>query len=160
MKLLCVWVVALGVGVGYLALESHPDSSLAQGRSRSQAGRGGAAKLEVGHRRRGTPVRWQLLSIPGSRRVRIGGSVPWCPGSDAANLPPIPRIQRVRRIERPHKVFITAFLIHRARKGCLAVASPVHYVVTLRHKLNGRSLYDASTSPPAKRWPRSGQASG
>lgn len=108
-----------------------------------------------GPRRDGeSPVRWKVLKVLGKRKIRIGRYIGWCPGPDSENLNPTPKIQRVRQVERRRRVIITAFLVHRAQKNCAGVETLVSYVVTLRHKLGRRSLYDGSVSPPAKRWPR------
>lgn len=57
-------------------------------------------------------------------------------------------------VERRAAVLVTAFLVDPA--GCQAVvAKPLDgFTVTLAHPLGNRSLYDASRSPPLKRWPR------
>lgn len=133
------------------------ESSLGQSASDFRTGRTRITEVPARHRISGSPVRWRVLSILGSRRVKIGRYLGWCPGSDKDNLRPRPKIQRVRQVERARKLILTAFLIHRARRGCLGVETLVDYVVTLRHKLDGRSLYDGSVSPPAKRWPRKGR---
>jgi hypothetical protein len=106
------------------------------------------------HRRIGSPVRWHVLRVLGKRKVSIGRYIGWCPGPDLDHLSPLPKIQRVRQVERPRRVILTAFLIHRAPKNCAGVEAPVSYVVTLRHKLGSRSIYDGSVHPPARRWPR------
>lgn len=151
-----LWVAAIWALV-LLALSAQ-DSSGSSERSMSSRGaqNGGSASEQAasGHRERETPMRWRVLSPPWSRKVRIGRTVAWCPGPDKDHLNPPPAIQRVRKVERGRRVILTAFLIHRATRGCLAVATQVERVVTLRHRLDGWSLYDGSVSPPVKRWPK------
>lgn len=152
-RLVYLTLLAFAMGAVSLALLS-PALSLGMSGSR----------LEVyGHKdvqsrmHRGNSVAWRVLDILGKRRVRIGRYVGWCPGPDKKDLGPRPQIRHVRQVVRPQKVILTAFLIHRASRGCLGVETLVDYVVILRHRLSGRSLFDGSVSPPVKRWPRSGR---
>jgi hypothetical protein len=104
----------------------------------------------------GRPVRWEVLDQPTARQVRIGMTVGWCPGSHR----PKPRIQRVRQVYHQNVLILTAFLIHPTpkgrpgRPGCLGVELPLEYTVTFARDRDGRPLFDGSTGPPARRWPK------
>lgn len=97
------------------------------------------------------PVHWKMSGEPSERTVRISSEVGYCDGS------PVPRIQRVRVEERARKVSLTAMLTTPVRPtgvACADVRLGVTKTVTLKRDLAGRAIYDASFSPPKKRWPR------
>jgi hypothetical protein len=107
-------------------------------------------RFSVGHHFR-KPIQWVVINKTVDKTVRMKANVAWCTYTSE----PPPRISGVRVVERPRKVYMTAFLPHQPTHGCLAVAVLVNYTVTLRHELGGRQLFDASQKPPVKRWPRS-----
>lgn len=97
------------------------------------------------------PVHWKTNGKPIGRTIRIRSDVDYCDGS------PVPRIQRIRVDEHARKVLLTAMLTTSVRPtgvACADVRIGVHKTVTLKRDLAGRTIYDASFSPPRKRWPR------
>lgn len=97
------------------------------------------------------PVHWKVNGEPSGRVIRISSDVGYCDGS------PMPRIKRVRVEERTEKVLLTAMLttsVLPADVACAGVSLGISKAVTLKRDLAGRAIYDASFSPPRKRWPR------
>lgn len=109
----------------------------------------GVARLSAD---RGKPARWFVLGRPGDNKVRIGGNFGWCPdlGKTAQ-----PRFTGVRQVGHRDAVVLTAYLAQRSPSKCAGVESLVEYVVDIRGGRGGRPLFDGSTEPPARRWPRS-----
>ena len=96
------------------------------------------------------PVPWKMYGPPEGRKVRIISEVGYCTGTAR------PRFRDVRSEERGRRVYVTAILATPKRSrgaGCAGVAIGVQKVVTLHHALGGRTVYDSSQSPPARRWP-------
>ena len=101
-------------------------------------------------------MRWYLAYSPSERTIRIARAVGYCVGA------PKPWIGKVRTRERDRAVIVTAFLdMKRASAAknptCAGVELNVEKTVQLPSDLDGRALYDGSTSPPKKRWTRSGK---
>lgn len=98
------------------------------------------------------PVQWHLTFPPGGRMVRIGISpTRWCVGT------PKPRLEEVLVRESEEAVTLTAFRTHFPRSSngaCAALELGFAEVIELSRNLDGRELYDGSTFPPDKRWPR------
>jgi hypothetical protein len=98
-----------------------------------------------------SPRAWFVLGRPRGDRVRIGTNVEWCPEGGSATRP---RITGVQQVDRRRSVVLTAFLARRSVGHCGAVEILVEHLVHIRGGLRGRSLFDGSQSPPARRWPR------
>jgi hypothetical protein len=149
----CCVVVVLGASVGAGSMSRASQVLVTE----QEVGAKQMASLTT-HRQgvRGRPVRWTVLGRPGSKRVTIGSTVGWCPGATR----PKPRIRRVRQVDRGRAVILTAFLAHPAPQSasgaasCPGVELALEYVVTFHRLRNGRALYDGSTTPPSRRWPR------
>jgi hypothetical protein len=98
------------------------------------------------------PVKWNIFGPPSGRRIKIVIEVEYCAGTTQ------PRIETVRIKERKGKILLTAMLYDPASKNrgqaCAGVGLAVFKKVWLRTELKGRSIYDASASPPQKRWPK------
>jgi len=97
------------------------------------------------------PVRWKISGKPDGRMLRIRSDVGYCSGS------PKPYIKRVRSDEHGRKVLLTAMLTVVTRStdvACAGVRLGVSKTVMLRRDVAGRAIYDASVSPPRRRWPR------
>lgn len=96
------------------------------------------------------PIRWVVRKQLGRSAVRIGSTVAWCPDE---KLRFRPHITGVKQVYRPRAVVLTAYLAQKHQPQCL-LATPVEYVVHIRHGIDGRILYDGSSSPPVRRWPK------
>ena len=96
-------------------------------------------------------VHWGINRQLGKRTVRIAAAVPYC-GYDR----PKPRVQRIRKVERPGRAVITMFVFFPrvGKGGCTDVELGVMKTVRLKRPLSKISLYDGSVTPPRKRWPR------
>lgn len=97
------------------------------------------------------PVHWEVNGEPYGKALHIRSDVGYCDGS------PMPYIKRVRIQEHAGKALLTAMLITVARSGgvaCAGVRLGVRKTVMLKRDVAGRALYDASFSPPRKRWPQ------
>ena len=108
----------------------------------------GEEKASAGQLR---PVRWKIYGPPIGRRVRIISEVGHCAGTEK------PGIGVVHVDERVRLVLLTAMLTVGGSgrgEGCAGVRIGLHKIVRLERPLGERALYDASVSPPAKRWPR------
>lgn len=99
------------------------------------------------------PVRWKVSGPPVDRKVRIASVVGYCVGAEK------PRIKSVHVVEKARRVLLTAMLtvVKVGRESCAGVSLGVQKIIKLEHPLGERELYDASLSPPAKRWPRGTQ---
>lgn len=95
------------------------------------------------------PVHWKVFGPPMGRIVRISSIVGYCAGGVK------PRIQSVRIREETEKVLLTAMLMipSTGGEGCAGVGLGVRKTVRLKRSLGKRQLYDASVSPPQRRWP-------
>lgn len=96
-------------------------------------------------------VHWKTYGAPQGKTVRIISEVSYCAGLDK------PRIERVRVQEERRRVLLTAFLagpVPNKGEACADVAVGVRKMVHLRRNLDDRTLYDASFSPPKRRWPK------
>jgi hypothetical protein len=103
-----------------------------------------AATVRHNHR-----ARWSLSGVPRGRVVRIASVAGYCP----SGRKPVISAARVR--ESGSKVFIVAVVSEfRGPRPCLGVSTGISRTVLLAKALRRRQLYDASESPPAKRWPR------
>jgi hypothetical protein len=98
------------------------------------------------------PSRWRLVSPPSGRKLRIYSDVGWCVGT------PKPRFGRIDVASRKNAVLLTAFVVAYMSSDRKSVCAGVEYAVVktvvLPGKLGDRPLYDGSTSPPKKRWPK------
>lgn len=97
------------------------------------------------------PVHWKVIGEPRGRILRIASDVAYCDES------PMPRIKRVRVEEPAREVLLTAMLTTTVRSAdiaCAGVRLGVSKTVALKQDVAGRAIYDASFSPPRKRWPR------
>jgi hypothetical protein len=114
-----------------------------------------------GHLRR---VPWRATPQPGTKTVNLLTTYNWCGG------PPQPRVQRVEIVERKSATVLTVFVFFpsKTRSGvhdqenerhhdasCAEVRLIASTKVTLRRPSSGQALYDGSSSPPTKRWPKS-----
>ena len=98
------------------------------------------------------PVRWKVFGPPSGRRVKIVSEVGYCVGSER------PRIDVVHIVEKPRRSLITAMLKipvgMGGGQGCAGVGLAVYRRIRLDRTIDGRTLYDASVSPPLRQWPR------
>lgn len=96
-------------------------------------------------------IHWKVNGEPHGRVLHISSDVGYCDGS------PVPRIKRVRIEEHARKALLTAMLtspVRSADVACAGVRLGVSKTVTLKQGVAGRVIYDASFSPPKRRWPR------
>jgi hypothetical protein len=110
------------------------------------------------------PVPWRATPQPGTKTVNLLTTYNWCGG------PPQPRVQRVEIVERKSATVLMVFVFFpsKTRSGvhdqenerrhdasCAEVRLIASTKVTLRQPSSGQALYDGSSSPPTKRWPKS-----
>lgn len=99
------------------------------------------------------PVQWKVFGRPSGRRVKIVSELGHCVGTERS------RIAVVHIVERPRRSLITAMLKvprvgRRQGEGCAGVGIAIFKKIRLDRRVVGRALYDASTVPPQRRWPR------
>jgi hypothetical protein len=98
-------------------------------------------------------VRWQVVYPPSpGKEVTIGSVNRWCVGT------PKPRMTRVDVSEGRQSVVLTAFVTRPRLRGknlaCAGLELGLGKTVRLSRGLGDRALFDGSTSPLEKRWPR------
>lgn len=96
------------------------------------------------------PIAWEVFGQPVGREIRIIANTGYCAGT------PKPRIPVVHVAERDRRILITAMVtVNRANQAaCDAVGYAIRRKVRLARPLAERRVYDAVTSPPRLRWPR------
>lgn len=98
------------------------------------------------------PIHWRVVSPPSGRIIRLFSVAEWCVGT------PTPKITKTQVRQRPRAVVITAFMTryHHPAKNevCPALEVGLKKTVTLSEDLGSRAVYDGSTSPLEKRWPK------
>jgi hypothetical protein len=152
----CFLAAASGCGEATPVVTTESDQAkaeLGERKSERQARKGGTPRkpnVVVVPPDRGHPIKWKILSKPRHGIVRIGvGFVPWCPEIPNSK----PRINAVKEVDKPGAVLLTAYFINPTERGCAEVAYIAERAVKLRTQLRGRPIYDASQSPPVRRWP-------
>lgn len=100
---------------------------------------------------RPSPVAWRVLNARG-KTVVLGKEVGYC------HRAPKPRVARVKGDEGPKEVVLTMVLENPPRKQttCMGLELSFSEIVRLEANIDGRPIYDGSTSPPSRRWPRPG----
>jgi hypothetical protein len=98
-------------------------------------------------------MHWGIVKSTGPRTLKIGGEADYCWGTR-----PWPKIERVTTSYRGKKVYVTTEATPPAEgspngRKCIHVGLPIYRDVTLDRSLRGSLVYDASTDPPALRWP-------
>lgn len=99
------------------------------------------------------PVHWKLSGMPEGRRARIYAGRGYCAG----DVPP--EFQGVRVSEQGSRIFITAYVNRSAPSEhavCRGIGGLQRGVVRVRQAVDEVRIFDASTSPPSKRWPSGG----
>lgn len=103
---------------------------------------------QTAKQRGGRPVAWRLLNARG-RTVVIGKVLGYCYGA------PKPRVGRVQVDESAEAVVLTMLLENPPRKkngrACLGRELSLGETVRLEANINGRPIFDGSTSPPTRR---------
>jgi hypothetical protein len=144
--------IALSGCITLLGCGGSSDNSMSVIKSSGVASQGGQPSPQI----KGSavtyptrPVHWKIFGPPQERSVRISAVVGYCAGDV------MPRIQSVRVREDREKILITAMqtIPTSNGKGCAGIGFGLHKTLRLRRPLGRRKLYDASTSPPKKRWP-------
>lgn len=117
----------------------------------------------AGNNGRIRPVPWRATPRPGAKAVNLLTAYNWCDGSSQ------PRVQRVEIVERKQGAVLTVlvFFPFGVRSGAHNHENERHYdasctevrliaatKVALRRSAFDQMLYDGSTSPPTKRWPK------
>lgn len=96
------------------------------------------------------PIHWRLASPPKGRQVQVFSAEGYCIGESP------PQYEAVRVSERDRKVLITTYVRTgrpTERELCRGVGGFQRGIVVLPHGVSGAQLYDASTTPPSRRWP-------
>lgn len=102
-------------------------------------------------------VRWHVSFRPNPDRrvVELVASVPYCVYTMTK-----PHIQRLVTVERRQSTLVTMRVQFHykgnppEKSGCADVSLLVSKRLKLRQSLRNEMLYDGSTSPPLRRWPR------
>lgn len=98
------------------------------------------------------PMQWTLPRDPNGRRLEISAHPEICIGR------PKPRFGAIRLSRSKRSVIITAWVITFQRSArhptCMDVGGGIAKVVLLSAPVGSRALYDGSTDPPTRRWPR------
>lgn len=98
----------------------------------------------------GRAVEWSVDRPVGQKWVRLAATVEWCSYE-------VPRIEDPIIEYAGKRVYIELRLAPQEREegqnGCLLSLLGIHKTITLQRDLDELVLYDASTDPPAKRWP-------
>lgn len=96
-------------------------------------------------------VRWKLSGSPRGRQVAIYAQRGYCVGEAP------PEFKGVRVVESGDRVFITAYMNRPAapeQAVCGGIGGFLRGTVEIRQAADDARLYDASTAPPSKRWPK------
>ncbi len=119
--------------------------------------------LVIEQPRRGWKIRsvgWRGKPHPGERDLDLLISFSWCAARSE------PGVQRVEIVERSNATILTAFASFPPRRSLKAHDEPRHDIscpqvlsivatkVALKRSATAQALYDGSTSPPSKRWPK------
>jgi hypothetical protein len=90
---------------------------------------------------------WHLLRIVGPREIELETSVETCYGLST------PGVIKVRKVEGRKSLRITVWVKREIAGECLSESTFVRRRVRLGAPLGHRSIYDAGTNPPKRRWP-------
>ena len=98
-------------------------------------------------------VAWGVASVSGPKTVKLGTEIGYCVGD------PKPRMRLAQRIYRGKSVYITVELALPRKKPsdhslCGGVGLFLYKTIRLTRDLADVMLYDSSTDPPTRRWPR------
>jgi hypothetical protein len=99
-------------------------------------------------------MHWDLASLKSANVVNLSVPVQYC------EYTPKLYIHRVKMVERRHSTIITTLVrfppkgIQDSEGACLGVELDLQKAISLKQSSARQSLYDGSTSPPQKRWPR------
>lgn len=142
--------IALLFGVD-LGPNAGPGSNSAA--SRSVRGETSRADEALGHWKRvSKPMQWTLPRDPNGARLEISAHPEICIGR------PEPRFGAIRVSGLKRAVIITARVIVfrrvAKRQTCMGVGGGIAKVLVLPAPVGSRALYDVSTDPPTRRWPR------
>jgi hypothetical protein len=95
-------------------------------------------------------VYWGVARVLGPRTMKIGTVSERCPGA------PMPRIDRVKQVERGGVVYVTMLMdppTTRRHRPCSGEELRIYTLLHLAHEVTHQVFYDTSTAPPARRWP-------
>ena len=101
------------------------------------------------------PVHWRISEVQGSNEVQIYSSEGYCEGE------PPPQYAGYRLRENKAKLYITVYVAELrspSRSGeelCRGAGYTQTGKIMLARNVEDVELYDATTSPPSLRWPRS-----
>lgn len=166
--IVCVVLLGSGYGCGSSSSTTTTTTTTPASNSRTNATPAASSSKRtqvITRAKRGTQVRavpWHGRPKAGSKSVVLTVAYNWCTGSSR------PRIQRVSIVERHHATVLTVFAAfppsggseaERLRQSPVDSSCPqIRFIettrVTLEHVAFDQVLYDGSTSPPTKRWPK------
>lgn len=134
-----IWPRGRGGHKRYLALAVAVGAALLLGWVGSQAGARDGQQ----------PTEWTVTSVVGEHEVKLQAVVGYCGGA------PKPRISHVGVRNEGDRIYLSVFVQPKERDDvpCRGVALSIFKRVHLARKLSQVELFDASSSPPMRRWP-------
>lgn len=159
--MLCIGAIGLAT-VSCGSASSDPSAPLSHGSSsypNDTSVVGGADRTVIKQRPRGPgvtqAVAWHAEPAKGSKSLTLLLPYSWCGG------PRKPYVQRIKIVEKAPATIVTALVRIPSvndgdRRSCLQTRILLRTRVLLGHEPFHSVLYDGSSKPPIRRWPREG----